>query len=123
MRGRKAGIRFLLSFSLKLGSTWVTLYSSGHDNVWEERLNPSNEHFSQDFVRATQKHDWSLIVESGVVSKLGDESYHAFVDVGQGFPGVQHRCEGFEEHRRDFIYALLEKFHWDAILPGRLTQR
>jgi hypothetical protein len=54
----------------------------GPDNVWEECLNPSSEHFGQDFVRAAQKRDWSPIAKSGVVSELGDESYQAFVDVG-----------------------------------------
>ncbi|CAM6030902.1 unnamed protein product [Sphagnum balticum] len=93
----------------------------GSDYVGEKALEFSNEHFGQDFVCVAQERDWPPVAEFGAVPGLRDESDRAFIDVGRGFPRVQHRRKGFEECGRDIFRALLEELRRDTIVTRHLA--
>ncbi len=86
-------------------------------------MNPSRKRFRQDFVSVAEESNRSLVAESCVVARLGDERDQAFVNVGQGFSCVEHSHEGFEKIRRDFLCAFMKEFHGDAVMSGRLSFR
>jgi hypothetical protein len=48
--------------------------------VQEEYLEPSGQHFGQDFVQTSEQSDWAPISDLGMLLGLGDQGYEPFVN-------------------------------------------